>query len=205
MFRIFLDSLPQAKKRHRAGLKDGRIVTYDPQHADKIQTKWMVAKLFRDQGLLKPILGAVEVEVRCYYPFPKTWSKKRLKEEKYKTSRPDVDNNLKFYFDVMNGIAYVDDAQIVEVWSEKLYSDKPGIDIIITPKDGSMMREHATNIKSECSINDISYLVKKANRMGRMGREIHSVYSMDDSDGSHIFFEVDDLRNGVIGDIRTSR
>jgi Holliday junction resolvase RusA-like endonuclease len=193
MFRIFLESLPQAKKRHRSGLREGRIVTYDPQHADKIKTKWLVAKLFRDQGLLKPILGPVEVWLSCYYPAPKTWSKKRLKEEKLKTSRPDVDNNIKFYFDVMNGIAYKDDAQVVEVWSEKRYSDKPGIEIYLIPKEVSMVHEHAITIHQNCSIEQISFLVKKANRLGKMNREIHNIFSTDDDDGSHIIFEVDEM------------
>lgn len=194
MIKIFLDSLPMAKKRHRAGIRDGRVVTYDPQKADKIQTKWKIAALLREEGLLKPLEGPVELSIVSFYPFPKSWSKKRKEREIWKTSKPDFDNIDKFYCDVMNGIAWKDDAQVVQSWSEKLYSDKSGIEITLQTKGVHMKNEHAITIREKCSISEISFLVKKANRMGKMNRDVHSIFSKDDDDGSHIYFEVDDLK-----------
>ena len=194
MIRIFLDSLPIAKKRHRSGIHKGRVFTYDPQKADKIKTKWVAALALRDQGLLKPHDGPIELHVVTYYPFPKSWPKKRKEQEIWKTSRPDCDNNSKFYMDVLSGIAYKDDAQVVQHWSEKKYSVKAGIEILLIPKEVHMVNEHAITIREKCSIEEISFLVKKANRLGKADRDITHVYTRDDPDGSHVFFEVTDMK-----------
>lgn len=193
MIRLFLESLPESKKRHRAGIRDGRVVTYDPQKADKIKTKWLLAAQLRDAGVLRPLEGPIAISVTSYFPQPKSWSKKRKEREVWKTSKPDFDNIDKFYCDVLNGIAWKDDAQVVQSWSEKKYSDKPGVEIVIQPKEVHMQNEHAITIREKCSIEEISFLVKKANRLGRMHRSVHAIFSKDDEEGSHIYFEVDDM------------
>lgn len=198
MIKLFLDHLPIAKKRHRHGYLHGRSITWDPQNADKMKTKWLLAKLYRSKGHLKPLQGPIEVWVQSSYPFPKSWSKKRVKMEKekgsWKISKPDSDNNFKFYSDVLNGIAYQDDAQAVDIWSTKKYSDMPGVEITIIPKGCHMIHEHALNIKKSFSIQEISYLVKKANKLGKSGRSIESVIEYLDDDGKHILFEVEELK-----------
>lgn len=198
MISIFLESLPEAKKRHRSGIRNNRVVTYDPQKADKIKTKWDVAAKLREKGLLKPLEGPIEIYITSFYPWPKSWSKKRVKAAKesgsYKTSKPDVDNEAKWWLDILNGIAWKDDAQVVQSWSEKRYSDKPGIEITLQTKEVHMKNEHAITIREKCSIEEISFLVKKANRLGKMNRDIYAIFSKDDGEGSHIYFEVDDLK-----------
>jgi Holliday junction resolvase RusA-like endonuclease len=47
------------------------------------------------------------------------------------TSRPDLDNCQKAIEDAMNGIAYVDDVQIVHGVQEKLYAEIPGVDVVL--------------------------------------------------------------------------
>jgi len=194
VFRLFLEELPIAKKRHRSGTLKGRVVTYDPQKADKMKTKWLLASMIREEGLFKPLEGPIELSITSYYPYPKSWSKKRCKSEVWKTSKPDFDNIDKFYCDVLNGIAWKDDAQVVQSWSEKKYSDTPGVEIIIKPKGVHMVNEHAITISKNCSIEQIAFLVKKANRLGKSDRDIVRVYTHDDSEGSHIFFEVTDMK-----------
>lgn len=83
---------------------------------------------------------------------------------------------------------------ISQSWSEKKYSDKPGVEIIIKPKGVHMVNEHAITISKNCSIEQIAFLVKKANRLGKSDRDIVRVYTHDDSEGSHIFFEVTDMK-----------
>lgn len=198
IIKISLDCLPQAKKRHRSRRLNGRVIQYDPQTADKLKFKRILSTTIRAQGLLKPLESAVSMSVASFYEFPKSWSKKRIKRVKeegaWKTSKPDADNEGKFWCDVLNGIAYNDDAQVVQLLCEKRYSDKASVEIIIKPKEVFMIDEHATTIKNSCSIEDISFLVKKANRLGKSNREITHVYVKDDDEGSHIFFEVDEMR-----------
>jgi Holliday junction resolvase RusA-like endonuclease len=43
------------------------------------------------------------------------------------TTKPDTDNIAKICLDALNGIAYHDDAQIVELQVSKLYSDEPRV------------------------------------------------------------------------------
>lgn len=83
---------------------------------------------------------------------------------------------------------------VKQSWSEKKYSDKAGVEIIIKPKGVLMVNEHAITITKNCSIEQIAFLVKKANRLGKSNRDIVRVYTQDDSEGSHIFFEVTDMK-----------
>ena len=47
------------------------------------------------------------------------------------TKKPDLDNIIKAIADSLNGIAYKDDAQIVELKSKKFYSDTPRVEVTI--------------------------------------------------------------------------
>jgi len=195
---IILNVEPKAKKRHRSGKFKGRTITYDPQSSEKRQMKWLVASDLRSKGLLKPIQGPIEVGIVSYHPFPKSWPKKRVKSVKdsgsWKTSKPDCDNEAKFWFDVMNGIAYDDDAQIVRSWSEKRYSDNSRVIIYINPVEANMVNEHAITVRDKLSDEDIQYLVFKAQRLQKMDRTISKVFTFDNDDGSHIIFEVEDMK-----------
>jgi Holliday junction resolvase RusA-like endonuclease len=48
------------------------------------------------------------------------------------TKKPDADNILKAVLDALNGLAYNDDSQIVSARIEKLYSDNPRVEIVIS-------------------------------------------------------------------------
>lgn len=63
-----------------------------------------------------------------------------------------------------------------------------------------MVHEHAIIIKNSCTIDQINYLVQKANKLGKNGRDISHAYYKDDEEGSHIFFVVDEMKgcNGKI-------
>lgn len=45
--------------------------------------------------------------------------------------RPDLDNLIKFVLDVMNGIVYNDDKQVVKITAEKIYDKEPRTEITI--------------------------------------------------------------------------
>jgi Holliday junction resolvase RusA-like endonuclease len=51
------------------------------------------------------------------------------------TKKPDADNILKLAADSLNGLAYVDDKQIVSAVIHKFYSDRPRLEINIVPKE----------------------------------------------------------------------
>ncbi len=53
-----------------------------------------------------------------------------------------------------------------------------------------MLNEHAITYTDKISMQDLEYLIKKANRYGRNIREIIRVYQQEDSEGIHVYFEV---------------
>lgn len=68
---------------------------------------------------------ALAVDIVLYYPRPKSMAKhKRLMAQKgvlRPTVKPDVDNVIKAILDALNGVAFDDDRQIVQVTCEKWY------------------------------------------------------------------------------------
>lgn len=83
----------------------------------------------------EPIAAKVGViaKITAYYPIPASASKKRQAHMRAKlikpTTKPDTDNIAKICLDALNGIAYHDDAQIVELQVKKLYSDDPRVEV----------------------------------------------------------------------------
>lgn len=53
-----------------------------------------------------------------------------------------------------------------------------------------MLIEHAITYQERINMSNLDYMVKKANRLGKSGREVIRVYQEEDSEGVHIYFEV---------------
>jgi Holliday junction resolvase RusA-like endonuclease len=81
----------------------------------------------------RPLEGPVRLEVIAIWPWPKTWSAKKRdgRSDVWKTSRCDVDNVAKLVSDSLNGVAWIDDAQIVDLRAAKLYGDFPKLAVKI--------------------------------------------------------------------------
>lgn len=188
---------PIAKQRHR--MANG--IAYDPQEKIKRGMKFEFANQFRQQGYLKALEGSISAIVSISYQIPKSWPKKRKITANYKTSRGDLDNICKFYFDVLNEIAYKDDSQVVELYAQKRYSDKEGVEITLLQMEGdNMVNEHAITYKDKLTLEDLDYIIKKANRLGLNNRQLMRVYQEEDSDGIHVYFSVDGMREKVVNE-----
>lgn len=56
----------------------------------------------------------------------------------FPTKKPDIDNVIKVIADALNGVAYDDDKQIIDVSARKVYSETPRVDVrirIIEPEE----------------------------------------------------------------------
>ncbi|CZR99762.1 Endodeoxyribonuclease RusA [Clostridioides difficile] len=89
--------------------------------------------------------GNVKMTVICYFDITKkdreALQKNKVNTKAYKNAidkveglirpnkKPDLDNIIKSVADSLNGIAYKDDSQIVEVVSKKYYSDRPRVEV----------------------------------------------------------------------------
>lgn len=70
----------------------------------------------------------IRAQLEVYYEIPKSTSKSRqgamLLDRIYPTKKPDADNIAKIVLDSLNGIAYKDDSQVVELMVHKFYSKR---------------------------------------------------------------------------------
>ncbi len=193
MIKLTIPGNPIAKQRPRFS-KTGK--TYDRQSREKKLVRCLMMKEIADQGYLKRLQEPISVHMTFHTPIPNSWSQKRKESVlgKCNPARPDLDNYVKFYCDVMNDLVYQDDNLITELWCEKKYSDKPKVVITIFEEgNGTMIKEHATTVKGEITVEDLEYMVKKANRIGLRDRELFRVFMEEDSEGKHIYFECDGM------------
>lgn len=67
----------------------------------------------------------IEIDITAFYLVPKSWSKK--KQEAVRTGdikptvKPDIDNIVKIVLDGLNGVAFTDDKQVIEIQAQKCY------------------------------------------------------------------------------------
>lgn len=78
----------------------------------------------------------LEVHIIAYYEIPKSTSKKKkqeMLEDKIRpTIKPDTDNIAKSILDSLNGIAYKDDKQVVDLRVRKQYAEVPSVSVWIS-------------------------------------------------------------------------
>lgn len=76
----------------------------------------------------------VEMVLNIYIQVPRSFSKKKRDHMicfEYPTRKPDVDNQLKAVADALNGVAYMDDKQVVSVTVRKFWADEPRAEVVL--------------------------------------------------------------------------
>lgn len=103
--------------------------TVDYEKLVKLSYRQQVGNTVFEKGV------PLRIEVDVYFSTPKSVSKKTYEKmiagAVKPAKKPDVDNILKIIADALNGLAYHDDAQIVEAAINKKYSTIPRVDVII--------------------------------------------------------------------------
>jgi len=119
---------PRGKGRPR--FYNGHAIT----PAETASYENLVKLMYRDAG------GAlsdkdIAIKIAACFPIPKSWSKKKAelaRDQKIRpTGKPDIDNIIKAVLDGLNGVAFKDDAQVVFISAQKLYSDTPRLVVIV--------------------------------------------------------------------------
>ena len=125
---------PQGKGRPRFSRETCRAVT--PQKTVNYETlvKWCYQT---SCGRLKFEPGIpLDMRVFAYLGIPASAPKKKQELMRQNilrpTKKPDFDNIGKITADALNGLAYHDDAQVVDSMIRKFYSDNPRVEILIT-------------------------------------------------------------------------
>jgi Holliday junction resolvase RusA-like endonuclease len=115
---------PIAKGRARSCLRNGHIAHYTPEKTARYEN---LVRLAAQQAMngQSPIESAIALIVRAFLPIPVSWSLKKQRAaavgEVTPTRRPDLDNIVKAIKDGANGVAWKDDAQVVDVQASKRY------------------------------------------------------------------------------------
>ena len=76
-----------------------------------------------------PCENLVVVSLRFKIKIPQSWSKKKRleRENTYCNNNSDIDNYVKAMLDSLNGVYFIDDRQVVEIFASKKYSNEPRI------------------------------------------------------------------------------
>ena len=132
-FKFFWEAKPATLERARKSWKSNRL--YIPAATRKAK-KEMVAGIVEEMNNpSEPIYGKgvpVVVEARFYMPRPNYdfkgnkrgfWYQLKKNVPCCRPHTPDIDNLLKFALDVMNGLVYADDRQVVKAVAYKLLDD----------------------------------------------------------------------------------
>ena len=133
--------IPQQRHRH---FKFG---TYDPCKKDKEQNliKSLINYNYHKSYNHLPRLNAINLNIKFYMKRPKSHYRtgkyaglvKDQWQKIHHTKKPDIDNLIKFSLDALSGQNgfFLDDNQIVIIYAEKIYSDKPRTEIMIVEED----------------------------------------------------------------------
>lgn len=124
-FSFVIEGKPTAKQRPRfSGHR-----TYTP--AKTIEFEKKVREAYLNQGGIYFGDKPLEVHITFIFPIAKSWSKKKREDALHgrlkMTSRPDTDNLSKSVMDSLNGIAYKDDSQIINLIANKEYGEEKTI------------------------------------------------------------------------------
>ena len=123
--------------------KTGRIVTR-ASNADRLEPWEAVVRLAAKGAIREPLTGPVCVEVEFELPRPQGHyrSGKRAGEVRdsappLPTTKPDLDKLLRACLDALTGVAWGDDAQVVQAWCRKVYAlpRGPGATVRVGPAD----------------------------------------------------------------------
>ena len=112
---LTIPGLPVSQPRQRHAIIAGSVRNYTPSN-HPVQSFKSLCRLVASQQVPRPLAGPIEVEIAFYFPRPanKTWKTKPMPLE-MKTSKPDLDNLAKSVMDSLNGVCWIDDAQVCRI------------------------------------------------------------------------------------------
>lgn len=128
-----VDLNPVPKGRPRFSKVGGFVRSYTPKKTSDYETQ--VKAVAQSAMTREPLETPLAAFLYFRLPIPKSYSKKRiaacLSGLERPTKKPDLDNLAKSVLDALNGVVYLDDAQLVSIHLTKVYSHNPGVDIMV--------------------------------------------------------------------------
>jgi len=124
IIRIVIPGQPVSKLRPRV-TRTGH--TYTPEKT--VRYEKLVQDMWRVYGSESFGDSPIRMDIMLYMQIPASASKKKKEQMENglirHTKKPDIDNCAKSIIDGLNGLAYDDDSQIIEMTVRKCYSNEP--------------------------------------------------------------------------------
>lgn len=123
---------PVGKGRPRVTTRGSFAHAYTPKKT-KSYENLIKSEYISKYGYNNILEGPLKCEIKAYFSIPKSSTKREsflmeTNQTKH-TKKPDNDNICKSILDALNEVAFHDDSQIVQLSSEKFYSDIPRIEL----------------------------------------------------------------------------
>lgn len=121
-FEILGEPVP-LKRAHISG-RHNKYAMFDSQVDAKTAFKWKcIVQESPKRGLMD---GAIKAYLEFHCGIPKSWSNKKKEKMngKFKNSKPDLDNLIKFVFDALEGTFFTNDSRIVDIHAFKVFSEE---------------------------------------------------------------------------------
>ena len=122
---------PKGKGRPRFSKPEGSqfVRTYTPDATVDYENR---VKAMYAYGRFPKLEGPIRMTMVMYFGIPSSGTSKKVRQfmldgEILPTKKVDLDNACKIIMDALNGVAFDDDKQIVDLRAKKLYSDNPRV------------------------------------------------------------------------------
>lgn len=142
---FFVPGAPIGKGRPRAARRGAGVVMFTPEKTAGYEALVAAAASNAMRAEAGPLFtGPLEAVLEMRIPIPASWSKAHkaaaLAGTELPTSKPDIDNVAKAILDACNGVVFRDDAQVVMLTATKLFSEMPGVRVVIRECDGGAVK-----------------------------------------------------------------
>ena len=133
---FFIPGKPKGKGRPR--FANGRVYTDDQTKAYEARIAAGYRRIAGKYRFPDDVFLRVRVQQQMPVPQSARKSKKEamLEGRVFPSAKPDLDNVVKVVLDALNGVAYKDDARVVGLYSQKVYSENPGVLVEISRMGG---------------------------------------------------------------------
>jgi len=132
--KFFVPCLPVAQPRPKATTVGGFTRMYEAKKSHPIHEFKAAVKQAWHQAGAEKVNGAIHAVIECAFARPAKVPKKLGVGRLAKLKKPDLDNLAKGVLDSLNGLAYHDDSQIVELQVRKYHAaegETPGVTVKI--------------------------------------------------------------------------
>lgn len=128
------------KQRPKFSRRGQFVKTYTPQKTVNYETYVKECFVMKHSDYT-PLENELTVRINAYFPIPKSFSKKKREQAEMgiikPTKKPDCDNIAKIVLDSLNGIAFIDDKQVINLVVTKNYEPVPRVEVDIKEIGGS--------------------------------------------------------------------